>query len=428
MEQKRKPKAGTIVLWALIALLAAACAVLAPRTLSAYQKMTLEENATPTPTADNRNMLAVTLDPASTPAPTAVLLRVGVEGDEVKRLQQRLKELGYYTGEVDGQYGQGTAQAVVLFQNQHGLDGDGMAGEKTLEWVYANIAQTFVPTPTPSATPSRYAMGDGGEGVKALQQRLKELGYLNGAVDGDFGAGTKAAVTLFQSQNGLDADGIAAQKTLSLLFSDQAKQVTVTPTPDPNAMPILVNRTHPISEGYLPGSLVNLRDYLSSDLVYVKGSDIQGDKAAADALTAMFQAAKADGITGWQISAGYRSLAYQQKLFDQQVAEYQGQGMSKSKAASAASLTVADPGTSEHHTGLAFDITVAGTIFKGTEQQKWLDKNCWNYGFIIRYQADKEDITGFLAECWHIRYVGVAHSVAMRDQNLCLEEYVGETN
>ena len=76
----------------------------------------------------------------------------------------------------------------------------------------------------------------------------------------------------------------------------------------------------------------------------------------------------------------------------------------------------------------AFDITVAGTTFKGTEQQKWLQKHCWDYGFIVRYQEDKEAITGFLAECWHIRYVGVRHSVIMRDQNLCLEEYLGETD
>ena len=71
---------------------------------------------------------------------------------------------------------------------------------------------------------------------------------------------------------------------------------------------------------------------------------------------------------------------------------------------------MADPGSSEHHTGLAFDITVAGTIFKGTEQQIWLHEHCWDYGFIIRYQEDKEKITGFLAECWHIRYVGLPHS------------------
>ena len=179
---------------------------------------------------------------------------------------------------------------------------------------------------------------------------------------------------------------------------------------------------------YRPADLVQLKDVLPSSLVTVKGSDCEGDRTAAQALITMFEAAKADGVTGWQISAGDRSVKYQQKLFDRQVAEYQNQGLSVAKAKSAASKLVADPGASEHHTGLAFDITVAGTTFKGTEQQKWLQKHCWDYGFIIRYQEDKEAITGFLAECWHIRYVGVQHSVVMRDRNLCLEEYLGETD
>ncbi|MEG2252705.1 MAG: M15 family metallopeptidase, partial [Clostridia bacterium] len=147
---------------------------------------------------------------------------------------------------------------------------------------------------------------------------------------------------------------------------------------------------------------------------------------AVAALQTMLEAAKEDGVTDWQISAGYRSYSYQQQLFNSKKKEFQKQGMDQEKATSATRQTVADPGTSEHHTGLAFDITVAGTTFKGTKQQIWLAKKCWDYGFVIRYQEEKEAITGFLAECWHIRYVGVQHSVKMRDQNLCLEEYLGE--
>lgn len=423
--QFHKPKTTTLIMWALLAALGVVCVILAPQTLDAYRRMETESQATATPTANNSSVMAVTLDPNNTPAPTAVLLKIGTRGDEVTKVQQRLKDLGYYSGEVDGQYGQGTANAVTLFQNQHGLTGDGLAGEKTLETLYAAEAQTYIPTPEPTSTPSAYSMGDYNDGVKQMQQQLKNLGYLSGNVDGDFGAGTKAAVSMFQEQNGLEVSGVATQETLTYMFSPQAKLAQATPSPDPGAMPVLVNRTFPVGADYQPGNLVNLRDYLSSELVYVKGSEIEGDRAAADAMTTMFTAAKADGVTGWQISAGYRSYQYQQKLFDQQVAKYQQEGMSKAKATSATSLTVADPGASEHHTGLAFDITVAGTTFKGTEQQKWLDKHCWNYGFIIRYQEDKEDITGFLAECWHIRYVGVEHSVIMRDKNQCLEEYLG---
>lgn len=426
--EKRKPGAGTVVLIVLLLALTGVCVYLAPRTRDAYQEYRTESEATPTPTADNANMMAVTLDPNATPTPTMLILKLGTQGDEVKKLQERLYQLGYYTGEIDGQYGQGTAQAVIAFQNQHGIAGDGLAGEETRQLLYSDRAEMFQPTPTPTETPSVLSMGDRNDAVKAMQARLKELGYLNGSADGDFGGATKSAVLWFQTQNGETPDGIAGAKTLALLFSDSAPKAEPTPTPDPNAMPILVNRTHPVDASYRPADLVLLKDVLPSGLVTVKGSDCEGDRTAAQALITMFEGAKADGVTGWQISAGYRSVKYQQTLFDRQVAEYQNQGMSTAKAKSAASKLVADPGASEHHTGLAFDITVAGTTFKGTEQQKWLQKHCWDYGFIVRYQEDKEAITGFLAECWHIRYVGVRHSVIMRDQNLCLEEYLGETD
>ena len=423
---KRKPSIKTIVMWALLAALIVVIALLAPKTWQDYQTLETERNATPTPTSDVSSALMVTIDPNNTPTPTVMLLKVGTKGDEVKRLQERLKQLGYYTGEVDGQYGQGTADAVKLFQNQHNLLSDGIAGENTRSILYGENAETYVPTPAPSETPASLSKGDAGDTVRAMQERLKILGYYNGNVDGDFGGGTQEAVRLFQSQNSLNVDGVAAEQMLSLLYSDDARQAAVTPTPDPSAMPSLVNKKYPVSSDDRPGDLVLLRNVLPSSLVYVKGSEIEGDRTAVAALQTMLEAATADGVTGWQISAGYRSYNYQQTLFDRQVKQYQAEGMSRDKAVSATRLTVADPGTSEHHTGLAFDVTVAGTTFKGTDQQKWLHKNCWDYGFIIRYQEDKEKITGFLAEAWHIRYVGVKHSVVMRDKNLCLEEYLGQ--
>ena len=105
----------TLVLCAMLAGGAVAVALLLPGTLDSRRTLEIERAATPTPTADVRSMLMVTLDPANTPAPTPMLLKTGVKGDEVTRLQQRLKELGYYNGEVDGQYGPGTAEAVRVF-------------------------------------------------------------------------------------------------------------------------------------------------------------------------------------------------------------------------------------------------------------------------------------------------------------------------
>lgn len=422
--EKQKPTPFTLALWALLAVCAVAIIILAPGTLESYQRLQTEQNATPTPTANVGSMLLVTIDPNNTPSPTPLILRMGTAGDEVTRLQERLKELGFYTGEVDGKFGQGTAEAVKLFQAQHNLDVDGIAGSDTRNALYAATAATYLPTPSPSPAPSQLSKGDKGDAVRALQQRLKDLGFYTSTVDGDYGGGTQEAVRLFQSQHSLNADGQATAETLAMLNSSQAKQAVATPTPDPAALPMLVNKNNPVADGYKPSNLVNLRKTLPSDLVYVTGSDIEGDATAVKALQTMLEAAKEDGVTGFQVNAGYRSVKYQQTIFDKQVEAYIAEGKSRTNAISATRLTVADPGQSEHHTGLAFDMTVAGTSFKGTQQQIWLHKHCWDYGFIIRYQEDKEKITGIIAEAWHIRYVGVRHSTVMRDKSLCLEEYI----
>ncbi|MED9958493.1 MAG: M15 family metallopeptidase, partial [Christensenellales bacterium] len=159
-------------------------------------------------------------------------------------------------------------------------------------------------------------------------------------------------------------------------------------------------------------------------VVYIKGSEIEGNREAVDKLMEMLRAAIADGLGDWQISAGYRSVAYQQQLWDNRVYEYRQQGLSASEAQSATARYVAVPGSSEHHTGLAFDVTVPGESFPLTEQSKWLAEHCWDYGFIIRYTEEKEDITGISAEPWHVRYVGQPHARIMRDENWCLEEYI----
>ena len=209
---------------------------------------------------------------------------------------------------------------------------------------------------------------------------------------------------------------------------------TATPTPKPTARPtatplpepalILVNREHRIDKNYTPENLVNLNDVCPKNIVKIKGSDIRGNATAVDALILMLSDAIDQGIDNWQVSAGYRSYNYQQALVDQQQRTYMKEnGLSREKALSATYQLVAPAGASEHHTGLAFDITVPGVSFKGTKQQKWLHENCYAYGFIVRYKEDKESITGYLAEAWHIRYVGVEVATAMEFNNWCLEEY-----
>ena len=396
-----------------------------------YQR---EAAITPTPSITPRTV-RITEDPAlPTSTPTPCILQKNSIGIEVKQLQQRLKDLGYYSGDVDGQYGAGTQMAVTAFQAQHGLKADGIAGEQTLAMLYSGSAQTFVPTPTPSATPAMLSSGSSGDEVKALQSRLQQLGFYSGVLDGDYGKGTRAAVKLFQAQHGLDDDGIAGQKTLEMLYSNDAQPMLVTPTPAAvqvlaGSQPLLVNRQHPVASDFAPADLVNLSEYCDSSLVKIKYDGTQGVREAADALLRMLEAAKADGITNWQVSAAYRSYADQQRIFDNKVKSFQNNNpdWSLSRCRSAASVTVADPGASEHHTGLAFDMTVPNTsMFLGTPQCAWLHQHCWEYGFILRYTDEKQQITGFAGEAWHIRYVGTEHSLAMQQSGQCLEEYLGE--
>lgn len=396
-----------------------------------YQR---EAAITPTPSITPRTV-RITEDPAlPTSTPTPCILQKNSIGIEVKQLQQRLKDLGYYSGDVDGQYGTGTQTAVTAFQAQHGLKADGVAGEQTLAILYSESAQTFVPTPTPSATPAMLSSGSSGDEVKALQSRLQQLGFYSGVLDGDYGKGTRAAVKLFQAQHGLDDDGIAGQKTLEMLYSNDAQPMLVTPTPAAvqvlaGSQPLLVNRQHPVASDFVPADLVNLSEYCDSSLVKIKYDGTQGVREAADALIRMLEAAKADGVTNWQVSAAYRSYADQQRIFNNKVKSFQNNNpdWSLSRCRSAASVTVADPGASEHHTGLAFDMTVPGTsMFLGTKQCTWLHQHCWEYGFILRYTDEKQQITGFAGEAWHIRYVGTEHSLAMQQSGQCLEEYLGE--
>ena len=285
------------------------------------------------------------------------------------------------------------------------------------------------PTVAPPERIVTLKKGSKGDQVRTLQLRLTELGYLDAEADGIFGASTKEAVKTFQKRNGLSVDGIAGPKTQTCLYSADA--VAVPPPPVPvdvlaGSWPMLTNLQHPVSEDFLPADLVLLTDLCDPGLVKIKYSSTQGVRRAVEALIEMLEAARADGITKWQVSAGYRSWADQEKMLNNKINSYMKRdGWTRGRARRAALKTVAEPGASEHHLGLSFDVNVPGaSSFAGTRQCKWLHAHCWDYGFIVRYQEDKQAVTGFAPEAWHIRYTGVEHSRIMRDENLCLEEYL----
>lgn len=119
------------------------------------------------------------------------------------------------------------------------------------------------------------------------------------------------------------------------------------------------------------------------------------------------------------ISSGYRSYDYQTGLYQRYV--------DRSGKVEADRYS-ARPGHSEHQTGLAFDLNTISDEFKDTDEGKWVAENCHKYGFIVRYPEDKESVTGYMYEPWHIRYLGVDIATAVYESGLCLEEYLGITS
>ena len=204
----------------------------------------------PTP-ATTRPSIGVTTSapntgkPTATPAPTSV--KKGSKGESVKAIQKRLKELGYYNGSVDGDFGDGTESAVKAFQQRNGLTVDGKVGSQTLTKLNSSSAvkaatntatskptasptprRTAAPTARPTATPNlakEIYLRDGSSGndVKRLQERLISLGWLTGTADGNYGGATEAAVIAFQKKtSGLYDDGVAGPGTLSALYASGA--------------------------------------------------------------------------------------------------------------------------------------------------------------------------------------------------------------
>ena len=121
----------------------------------------------------------------------------------------------------------------------------------------------------------------------------------------------------------------------------------------------------------------------------------------------------------------FRSIEDQKSLWDARVKKQLEEGLSQEEAEAVVGQKVAIPGTSEHHTGLAIDISCDQADIAKTEAlYQWYAEHCWEYGFILRYPADKIEITGITYEPWHFRYVGVEMAKAVTESGLCLEEYL----
>ena len=137
----------------------------------------------------------------------------------------------------------------------------------------------------------------------------------------------------------------------------------------------------------------------------------------------MVESAKKDGIILW-ISSCYRSIEKQTNLHNNKINYYLKKGYGRKEAETLARRVVAAPGTSEHNLGLAVDFNGVLDDFYKTKEYEWLIKNSTKYGFILRYQKEKQNITNKIYEPWHFRYIGKDHAEKLKKLNMCFEEYV----
>jgi D-alanyl-D-alanine carboxypeptidase len=174
----------------------------------------------------------------------------------------------------------------------------------------------------------------------------------------------------------------------------------------------------------LVNSGYRIPDSYSPDLVYVCGSGERLDRKVAEHYEKMYDAALKDGVTLTPCS-GYRSYETQERNYNRKIEFYEGQGYSYDEAKIKAATIIMPPGSSEHNLGYAMDIVCVDTWFEGTDEFKWLQENAADYGFIMRYPEDKQDITKVIYEPWHWRYVGVETAKELKASGQVLEEYMG---
>ncbi len=206
------------------------------------------------------------------------------------------------------------------------------------------------------------------------------------------------------------------------------------PKPDPSPEPGNTGLTNPGSDDWRT-ILVSAKYPLAEEMEMERETvGWPVDARIAQPLKDFLAAAKADGYT-LQVISGYRTFARSAVLLENEVqAQMKYNGYSREKAEQVAATRVAPPGTSEHNTGLAVDI-LSGDYYNHHSQIEesfeydaeaaWMKAHCAEYGFILRYPKDKQDVTGIIFEPWHFRYVGVEIATYIMQNGLTLEEYLG---
>ena len=204
----------------------------------------------------------------------------------------------------------------------------------------------------------------------------------------------------------LSIEDIVTKVNLNL---DKEIYTDTRPSTNLNTNYLLVNKFNYLDSNYIPENLELLDNSYAKSGIYLV-------KEAKDNIERLIDKAKNDGMNIRVISA-YRSYSYQENLYNNYV---------KNDGVENADTYSARPGYSEHQTGLVVDITRAFddfNNFENTNEYNWMLENAHNYGFILRYPKDKEDITTYSFEAWHYRYVGVELAQKIKASNLTFDEY-----
>lgn len=240
--------------------------------------------------------------------------------------------------------------------------------------------------------------------------------------------GAVAVLALIVKLTAPDDNAGQEQQTAAVPTATAVPVESAAPTPSLPAVDInswelrLIDFDHPLGEDFAPPELTLVAD------------NEQVDSRVAPELSRLFSDAQAAGYTIYFCS-GYRDYDTQYTIYWNHIDEYQAQGMSLEQAHEQTRLAVQYPGCSEHQSGLCADILESRDqdmepYIGGSGLMLWLEQNCANYGYVIRYPKDKTEITGIEYEPWHLRYVGHEAAAYMMEHGLCLEEFLalyGET-
>ncbi len=211
---------------------------------------------------------------------------------------------------------------------------------------------------------------------------------------------------------------IREKSSLQSTISEKGGKMVVN---DPESITVIVNKKRSLPDGYIPPDLVVPNVAFSYSGVLEKS---HMRKEAAAALEQLFAASKKDGLDLRAVS-GYRSYKRQVAIYKNNVA---------TKGQEYTDRVSARPGTSEHQTGLAIDVSGPGIgygleqSFGATKEGKWLKEHAPEYGFVIRYTENGESSTGYTWEPWHIRYIGKALAEDVTSKGMTLEQYFDEKN